>query len=128
VIEPFNQILAIEALAQMEDQGREYLRKIVTDSRDFILRGYALDYLLRLGVDADFVLKIARDDGAPSVLRVAAMEGLARVEASRKDALDVAKAMVDGYVGKAVNAPPGGARPGNRADQGGVRCPPRGSR
>jgi hypothetical protein len=107
-IEAFNQLLAIEALATMGDAGRAVLRDIVTKSTDIVLRGYALEFLIRLGVNGDFVLKIADDAALPTVLRVQAVEGLVRKASRRKPALDVAESMVAAYLGEA------GAQPGGR--------------
>jgi len=99
-LQAFNQLLAIEALAHMGEDGRKHLKDVANRSTDFILRGYALDHLMRLGQDGEFVLKLAKDTLLPSVLRVQAMEGLARVEQSRDSALEVAGSMVSDYLGK----------------------------
>ena len=81
--EPFNQILAIEALSSLGDEGRTYLRKVVEESGDSLLRGYALEYLVRLGQDNKFVYEIA--SGAyPIVVRVQAMKGLIRNVTTRE--------------------------------------------
>lgn len=97
--EPFNQLLAIEALASLGDEGRGHLQSVVKESMDFLLRGYALEYLLRLGRNT-FVFEVAQSTTYPSVLRVQAMEGLARDENTRGSALKVARGMVDSYLGR----------------------------
>jgi HEAT repeat protein len=106
-IEPFNQLLAIEAVAAMGDEGRKYLKKIVEESSDSLLRGYALAYLLRLGQDNKFAFDVAEDSDYPSVLRVQAMKGLATKETTRESALTVARAMVEDYVERPARRPGG---------------------
>ncbi|MBI4604657.1 MAG: HEAT repeat domain-containing protein, partial [Planctomycetes bacterium] len=107
-IEPSNQIQAIEALAALSEDDQ--LERIVRESRDFILRGYALDQVLRGGRRVDFVRKVAEDAALPSVLRVQAMEALALGEATREGAIAVAKSMVRGYLEKRDAAGPRRAR------------------
>lgn len=109
-IEAYNQLAAIEALAEMEQDGRSRLRDIVTSSTDIILRGYALSQLVRVGRDDDFVKEVATNSAYPSVLRVHAVEALARSEGTRADALDVARSMIQGYLAGGNIGPAGGAR------------------
>ncbi|MBN1419956.1 MAG: HEAT repeat domain-containing protein [Planctomycetes bacterium] len=116
-IEPFNQLLAIEALAAMGEDGRRYLRSIVSRSVDVVLQGYALAHLLRDGRAAGFAIVVAEDPLMPSVLRVQAMEGLAKAEATREDAIGIARAMVDEYVKRDLDAPAKG-KAGGATDAG----------
>jgi len=99
-VEAFNQLLAIEALAEMGEEGRTRLKRIVDNSEDIVLRGYALNQLLRQGEESTYIVELARDGSLPSVLRVQAMEGLARSEAGRSEAIQVARSMVEGYLGE----------------------------
>jgi HEAT repeat protein len=117
--ERYNQLLVIECLPALGPEAADWLKAVVEKSHDTGLRAYALAQLLRRGGEDAFVLTVAKSDpkGAvayPSVLRVQAMEGLAREAAGRKSALDAAREMVDAYLG---------VRPGG---QGGGRLAARG--
>jgi HEAT repeat protein len=96
-IERMNQFLAIDALASIGAEGPELLENVVKDSKDLVLRGYALQNLIRIGADK-FVAQIAKDSKRASVLRVQAMKGLARREPTRADAVEAAETMVTSYL------------------------------
>lgn len=97
-IQPFNQLMAIEALTLLEDEGRAVLRRVVEESREMAPRACALDHLVRMGKEDELVLKLARDEKLPSVLRVQAMESLDLTPATREAAIGVALSMVESYL------------------------------